>query len=232
MKHVTVADLYEIFDNLKSCTAVSIQTETIPAFLKTNRGTGESFPYGKGEISKVGIMSGLIGCSYANAVNNQLGREDKELDFTPQPRTWGRLMVNKVMVYHVNKQKQENFYLQMHVTAAQKSIYLDGDKEVSVDELQGWLPKKDAPSTQNDLEKKIILRDINLENIKRIKINGELLVIEGTGNLPTVEAVTSQTKEYVKPKRQVLKESAEDKRLRLLNGKNSTVNDLFNETEA
>ena len=85
MKLITTDQLREKLANLKSCTAVAIETETIPRFNKTGTdetpNAGEPFPFEKGDISKLSVVSGLIGASYSNSVNNQKGREDKPLDF-------------------------------------------------------------------------------------------------------------------------------------------------------
>jgi len=196
MQYITKEELQTKLSNLRASTAVSIQTETLPKLLKSNRTTGEACPYEEGDISKVGIMGGLIGCRYANRVNNQLGREDKDLNFRAQPRKWGTLMDNRVLVHHINKQGEENYYIEMHVLSSQRPIYLWGDTEINVEELRHYLPKKDAPHTQENLEKKIVLRDVKLSNIKRIKIGGELYVVGDPNDLPSVEAVKEQTEKY------------------------------------
>jgi hypothetical protein len=212
MQDITVEQLRQKLSNLRACTAVSIQTETLPPLLKKHRETGEPCPYDKGDISKINIMAGLIGCAYSNAVNNQLGREDKELDFTPQPRKWGTLMDNKMLVYHVNKQKEEKYYLQIHVKKSDKPIYLWGDKVVDVEELEGYLPKKSDPKTQANLETKVILRDVELSNIKRIKMLGETYRV-GKVEDPEVASVKDKIQQYEdKPTKR--KETADEKAIR------------------
>lgn len=194
---ITVEELRTKLSSLRGSTAIAIQTETIPELLKKDRITKEPCPYEDGDISKIGIMGGLIGCSYENSVNNQLGREDKNLDFNAQERKWGTLSSNKVLVHHVNKKGQEKYYLQILVKSSEKPIYLWGNSEIDVEELRPYLPVSNTPKTQDELEKKITLRDVDLANIKRIKLLGELYVIGSPNDLPSVEAVKEQTDNFV-----------------------------------
>lgn len=107
-------------------------------------------------------------------------------------------MDNKNLVYHVNKKKEEKFYLQIHVKTSQKPIYLWGDREISVEELNGYLQKKSAPKTQDALDKKVILRDIELSNIKRIKMLGETYRV-GEITDPEIESVKERIDKYEEP---------------------------------
>jgi len=171
MQTITTSQLRNKLANLKSCSAVAIETETYPKMLKKDRITGEANPYGEIGIVKIGTMAGLIGCSYENGVNNQLGREGKELIFEAHERKWGELMDNKVMVIHTPKgETKKKYYLQMLVKSSNRPIYTDGTNVIPVEELAGVLPSKSDPKTQDTLDKKVILRDIALENIKVIRI--------------------------------------------------------------
>jgi hypothetical protein len=174
MQTMTRSQLKAKLASLKACTAIAIETETEPKMLKKDRNTGEPNQFLEVGIVKIGTMAGLIGCSYENGVNNQLGREDKDLVFEAHERKWGELMDNKVMVVHTPKgHTTPKYYLQMLVKSSTKPIYTDGTQTVDVDELRGVLPKNDAPKTQDALDKKVILRDIALANIKVIRIQGE-----------------------------------------------------------
>jgi len=173
METITTSQLKNKLSNIKACTAIAIETETYPKMLKKDRNTGEPNPFEEIGIVKVGTMAGLIGCSYENGVNNQLGREDKELVFEAKSRKWGELMDNKVMVVHTPKGKETKYYLQMLVKSARTPIYTDGTETIPVAELRGVLPTKSEPKTQDALDKKVILRDIAIDNIKVIRIGGE-----------------------------------------------------------
>jgi len=171
---MTTTQLRNKLANLKACSAIAIETETYPKMLKKDRTTGEANPYGEIGIVKIGTMAGLIGCSYENGVNNQLGREDKELIFEAHERKWGELMDNKVMVVHTPKgQTEKKYYLQMLVKSSIRPIYTDGTNVIPVEELSGVLPTKSDPKTQDALDKKVILRDIALDNIKVIRMGNE-----------------------------------------------------------
>ena len=91
---ITTEELQEELEGIKTCQPVSISYE---GEVKMNK-TGNPF---HGEIVKSCTINGLIGFVYRNAVNNQLGREDKELDFVPHNRTWGER--RGTLVYHKGK---------------------------------------------------------------------------------------------------------------------------------
>ena len=176
MQTITVSQLKNKLAELKACTAVSMETETYPKMLKTDRVTNQPNPYTN--IVKIGTMAGLIGGSYENSVNNQLGREDKELVFQAKERKWGKLMDNKILVAHTPKNEtKEKYYLQILIKSAKKPIYSDGNHDIPVEELTGVLPTNEAPKTQESLEKKVILRDIALDNIKVLKMNQEIFQV-------------------------------------------------------
>jgi len=119
-------------------------------------------------------MAGIIGCSYENGVNNQLGREDKELTFEAHERHWGKLMDNKVMVVHTPEgQTEKKYYLQLFCKSSNHPIYTDGTNIIPVKELEGLIAVAKDPKTQDALDKKVILRDIALDNIKVIRILNE-----------------------------------------------------------
>lgn len=177
--------------NLKACTAVSIEYETEPKLLKKGRDSGEPCPYET--IGKVNVIAGLIGADYSQSVNNQLGREDKITDFVPQARKWGTLMENRMLVVHTNKQNETNYYLQMHVKSSDTPIYIWGNTEIAKSEIAEYLPKASAPKTQDALDKKVVLRDIKLSNIRMIRMLGEEYIIDDRpsyldGTMEAVEA--------------------------------------------
>jgi len=183
MQIMTTTQLRDKLAELKSCTAIAIETETVPKMLKKDSNTGEPNNFLDVGVIKIGTMAGLIGCSYENGVNNQLGREDKELVFKAEKRRWGKLMDNKVMVVHTPKgHTTPKYYLQILVKSANHPIYTDGTETIDVEELKGVLPEKDDPKTQDALDKKVILRDIALDNIKVIRMNKEEYYICDSNN--------------------------------------------------
>ena len=208
MQNISTIQLRDKLADLRASTAIAIETETVPKMLKKDRDTKEPNPYIETGIVKIGTMAGLIGCSYSNSVNNQLGREDKELVFEAENRKWGTLMDNKNLVIHTPKgQEKAVYYLQILVKSAQKPIYTDGTNEIDVTELNGVLTKKVDPKTQKDLDKKIVLRDIKLGNIKVIRMLGETYNVCSPNELIEMEKTTlvKENKESIERVAELLK---------------------------
>jgi hypothetical protein len=175
MKHINKTELQEILESIISCQPVSANVVTIPSMNKT----GNPF-YGR--VTKSSTVNGLIGFFYGNSMNNQLGREGKEANFTPEPRKWG--VRNGVLVRHKDK-----VYVEVKVQSVSETVYrLDGqviDKAV----LGDWVKARTAPHTQNELDKKIILADYNLENIYAIRMLGEQYeIVEHVADAEKIEA--------------------------------------------
>jgi len=216
MQVITSDRLRDMIAGLKACTAISIETETEPKLLKKGRDTGEPCPYEA--IGKIGVMAGLIGVDYSKSVNNQLGREDKNLDFVPHERKWGELMENRMLVRHTNKQGETNYYLQIFVKTADTPIYVWGRTEVQKSEIEEYLPKKSDPKTQDALDKKVVLRDINLNNIRMIRILGEEYIIDNRPSfLDNVMATVEAEREVVIDNREplpIIEVSNEERSLR------------------
>jgi hypothetical protein len=191
MQTLTVSQLFNHF-NISSPKAqfVSLVTDTAPK-------VPNACPF---NIRKINVMVGMIGSSYANWVNNQMSREGQEMTFVPQPRKWGRLMENKNMVEHVKKgETVTRYYLDMEVTSAHKPVYVDLNtmRELTADEVATWIPENEAPHTQSMIEKKIIHRDVALENIVRIKFGGEVYSIERDEELlGRIESVKVKVENY------------------------------------
>ena len=173
---ITVNEFRAMVEGLSACTAISIDTETTPKLLKKSRITGEPCPYE--DVVKVGSMSGLLGVHYDNACNNQLGREDKPMEFQSQERKWGTLSANRMMVCHIPKGTSvPKYYLQVVVRSSTTPIYLWRNTEINKAELEAYLPIPSAPKTQEDLDKKVILRDIAVENVRVVRMLGEEYII-------------------------------------------------------
>ena len=189
MQTITTETLRNKLMELKGCTIVSVMTRTKPVTLK-------DCPY---DLVKVNVMSGFIGVDYGNRANNQLGREDKELNFVPQARKWGVLMDNKILVRHTKKgETEERYYLQLHVTNAHKPIFVDQNTllEVGKEEVALWVKESSAPHTQAELDKKIIIRDIELANITRMKMMGDVFLTDDDVILGSIESVKEKIEKY------------------------------------
>ena len=164
MREVTTRELREIIDRISGSTAVSLDIETEPRMRKSGN------PFLNNGVKKDVTLNGLIGFFYGNAVNNQLGREDKELNFKPQPRKWGE------RVGHVVEHKG-NVYLEVKVQGSSRPTYHIDGETVDVEELRPFLYASRKPHTQDELDEQIILRDVKLSNILRIRMLNEEFVI-------------------------------------------------------
>ena len=179
MIYINRVGLQETLNNIASCQAVSVNVSTIPSM---NKGGN---PY-YGRVKKDSIVNGLIGFTYGNAVNNQLGREDKNMDFHPKPRKWGERV--GVLVHYKGKT-----YLELKVqSVSATTYYLDGE-EIAVSRIADFIKKRTLPSTQDKIDKKVILADYNLDNIKSIRMLGKEYIIGEVVNEPESEAVEAQT---------------------------------------
>ena len=133
-------------------------------------------PYGK--ILKKTKLLANIGFHYKNSLNNQAKREGKEIDFDIKPRQWGVRMPNTPLVKLVNKETgEEKFYLEYKAEKVQSVEYFTETGEpLTKEQVQEFLPKKSTSSTQRELTKKIILRDVKLENILSLRISKKVFL--------------------------------------------------------
>jgi hypothetical protein len=125
----------------------------------------------------------LIGFVYANAVNNQLGRQESSAfgEFEAEPRAWGTLMDNRVLVVHTPKgHTTQEYYLQIKCQSApEKPRYFFNGEEIPESEVKPFIPKKKMPKTQSDvgIQKEICVRDINLTNLLSFRFAGDSYVV-------------------------------------------------------
>ena len=141
-------------------------------------------------ITKHQTHNGIIGFKYSNSVNNQLGREDKELTyptFTAQPRKWGNRIKNLV-------EYNGKWYMELKIERSTKPVYFNGNQEITgaeLEELLSFIPEKTSPHTQDMLDKKVVMIDVKLSNIKRVRMLGAEYEIIFTVN--TAQTTTNNT---------------------------------------
>lgn len=135
------------------CRPITIRTRTKP---KLKKGCPLK------NVVKESLVNGMVGGQYVNAVNNAQERGGGERDFTPQPRKWGYRLPGTPLVEHKGKR-----YLEMHVLRSLETRYFSGEMDVT-EQIQEYLPEKiDTP---------VVWRDYDLENIKEVRMNGEVHV--------------------------------------------------------
>jgi hypothetical protein len=172
MNHLIQQIISVIIENSnKGTTPIVCHTMTTPPMNKK----GNPF---FGKVKKVSHIGGLIGINYENSVNNQLEREDKETDFVTKERKWGfHDEENPFIIRHTKKgETAERFYLQIKVQQTHsKPFYLNTEtlQVVPTEEIKPYLKDSYSPKTQDGLKKKIVMRDYEIVNLKKISIGGK-----------------------------------------------------------
>lgn len=162
-----VAELQNVIGSIKTALPVSIELVSKPSNM---RKTGNPHK----DAVKCVTISGMIGMNYSNAVNNQLGREDKALSFESQRPSWMKRVGRNL---GTNK-AGDKFYLPIKVQSSSKPVYLSDGIDVT-DEVQPFLRKSVTPKTQDDLTTKVIWRTPCLNSIHKIRMLGAEYTIEG-----------------------------------------------------
>ena len=161
-------ELATIISNIKTALPIGITQVT-----KDNGLIKSGNPYK--DCVKVTTYAGIIASSYENAVNNALGREDKELDFLAQPHKWMVRAENNLGRKAVDDGER---YLPVKVQSTQGSRWMLGNEDVT-DKVQAYRkPSPEAPATQDGLDKKVIWRTPALSTIQTIRMLGAEYKIE------------------------------------------------------
>ena len=156
--------IIDLLINFNGHSFIGLTTLTDARAKKTNN------PYGK--ILKKTKLLANIGFHYKNSLNNQAKREGKEIDFDIKPRRWGVRMENTPLVKH-----KEKYYLEYKAENVQSvEYYTEQGEELTKEQVQEFLPKKSTSSTQRELTKKIILRDVAIENILSLRISKKVFL--------------------------------------------------------
>lgn len=162
--------------NVKGTTAITIDCITTPNMRKTGN------PYLG--VKKFQTMNGLIGFIYEDGVNRLAAKEGKE-EREAKARSWGEIGDGRFFVHNGDKT-----YLRMMVKGSTNVYYFMPDgTEVSKAELAPFLPVKKKSSTQADLEGELIERDINVDNIKAVRMMGEEYIMVSMEVAPESEKV-------------------------------------------
>ena len=99
-----------------------------------------------------------------------MAREGKETTFESQGRAWGERENN--LITH-----KGNYYVQIKVQGSSDPVFRFDGVEIGKDKLEPFLQESHKPHTQEALEKEVVVRDVNLDNIKAIRIAGEELLV-------------------------------------------------------
>jgi hypothetical protein len=156
-----------LFLTFKGTSFAGLQTLTDARAKKTDN------PFPQKIVLKESQLLVNVGFQYSNSLDNQAKREHKEIDFQIQPRKWGTRIKGTSLVEH-----KGNYYLETKVEKVYSTRYVDIDgNELNKEDVLPFLPKKRESSTQDELEKKIYLRDFKLSSIKRLAFGGKMFLV-------------------------------------------------------
>ena len=159
------SDLLSLLKNHKGNGFAHIIAKTIPAMNKKGN------PY-FGNLYKITDSQVQMGFHYINSVNNQLEREGLAPDAELKPRQWGNRINGTPLVEHIKKgESEKRFYLETKIERVNSSKFytIEDNREIGKANLLPWLKKQSESSTQEDLTKKVYLRDYALDSIMWIR---------------------------------------------------------------
>ena len=178
MKYVSQEELTTEIRKVKTQTAVSFIAET-PASL---RSMAKTAPY-MGAV-KTNKIVGMMGFDYEVSVNNQLGREDKSLDFKAQGR---RNDIRNTDCPSLKIHANGTLYIWVKVTSAETPTYTYNGNDVT-EAIKPYLKDHNKPRTQDNIDKEVVGRTYKVANIISMKMMGEEYAV--TEHLTTQERET------------------------------------------
>ena len=169
VKKITKVELTQMLINWNyGSQPISVQYITQP---KLNKAGKLVFP----SLTKIAAIGGMIGYSYENSVNNQLQRENKEKDFISQSLWNGKgRRINKCLSEHIEKGEK---YLTVKYQQSFISFYMNENQIVRREEVKPFLPPK-AKNQSQGTEKEVVHLEININNIRKIKMRKTTYLIE------------------------------------------------------
>jgi len=163
MNAITRDALQSMLSDIRGATFATLVTATDPKLRKTGNPLGN--------VRKVSRVNVTLGFQYEGAVNRQRAREGSEADFQTAPRQWGT-KISPMLIEHKGK-----VYLETKVERSLSHSFIDADgKEIDSKMVEPFLPAR-TPSTRQETEKEILVRDYALESILSIAIRGEEYVV-------------------------------------------------------
>lgn len=170
-KQVTTKELAVILASAKSG-RVTIVTKSNPKMLVKDRVTKQPNPFSV--IEKLSTQHAQIGASYSNCVNNQLVREGKDADFTPQDHAYAEGVSDTPLMQH---KTNGTLYVAIKREAAKhtnKSVYLADGVEVDYSEVANYIPAP-RPSTNNQgTDKAVFWATPKVASIVELRMGGTI----------------------------------------------------------
>jgi hypothetical protein len=166
---VTSKELMERIKTIKGATFVKFVAETEVRMNKT----GNPY-YGS---TKIAVVAGNLGANYETVVNNQLSREDKEINFVAQPPK-GKVHTDSKHFLTDEKTGTKTYLVVYPLYKSQErqeqeptKYYFEG-KEIDGELLKPFMVKSYASKSQGT-EKPIIYRTYGFEAILSMTLLGE-----------------------------------------------------------
>jgi hypothetical protein len=166
---ISQKELFEILSQIdgKQPTFISLVAEVDARLKKTNN------IYANSSVTKINKYTGTINYNYSNSVNYQRLREEKIADFRAGKGYASKINddYNGCLATH---DKTGQVYLVFKEQSTQKPTYKINGKEVDID-TESYLKQfriEKRPSTSQGVEKQIEHRNIKLESIKLLNMNG------------------------------------------------------------
>jgi hypothetical protein len=176
---ISQAKLYKLLADIKGAKFATIVSETVVRMNKMSRAVeGESRVMNELHdlVIKRCASNVTINFIYANAVNNQLKRENKDTDFVPHSRKWGERVEGTSLVIHDNK-----IYLETKMNGAQPQYveyyHAQTNRIVEYSEIEPFLPPRKSNAEHQGVAKEIVVRDFLLTSIKEIRVDGVHYII-------------------------------------------------------
>lgn len=189
---INVQQLIELLGNARGAHPITITMSTEPKMNKFAREKDADDnrvpnPY-MGDVQKDSRVNVFANVVYANQVNNQRGREDKEANFVPS-ETYG-VHVTNTLVFHINGRKfteeekkiisgrplnslDPNFvyvqYNPRHFLDSEWRLKSTGET-IGVETLMDYLPPRSS-STRQGTDTEIEVRRVKLVNITKVVMN-------------------------------------------------------------
>lgn len=162
---INQAEFRNVIESIRGVSFASIQSVTELDMRKT----GNPF---HGKIAKVSKILAIVGnWNYERSLENQAKREGVETEFEIKPRKWGFRLNDSGIVEHKGR-----MYLECKVEKSFDSriVWSNGQylSHTEIDAVRSFMPIRKESSTQDSIEKKIILRDYAFDSIRKIKLNG------------------------------------------------------------
>jgi hypothetical protein len=164
VSHVQLMDILTDMSG-KGAKFVGLTTVTEPKLLK-------SCPYNG--VKKVSEVTVQVNYDYVNAVENQLIRENKDLDDYKQGTSWYNVVTfqnGKLTPFAKHKENGDLYLRCRHMSTTSSKYFDDNGNEIAEESLKAYLPKKSKPTNQGT-DTAIRATTYKLGNIVAVRVDG------------------------------------------------------------